>query len=172
MIRDLSELARVTGGVLHGVDAAFGTVTTDSRSLEPGSLFVALRGERFDGHDFAATAAGRGACAVVVSRDVDVSVPRIVVDDTLAALSAAAAAWRAGFDLPLVGVGGSNGKTTTRNMLSTILGRRYRVLEPEANFNNDIGDYWEWSDQGWYPLDLSNEGYKLGVNYIIYAMTH
>jgi len=137
--RTLDSFARACSGRLAGPDAPFAAVSIDSRTLSPGDLFVAIRGERFDGHDFAAAAAGRGASAVVVSREVDVSVPRIVVDDTQAALSAAAAAWRAGFDLPLVGVGGSNGKTTTKELLAAILRRTGPTLATRGNLNNHLG---------------------------------
>jgi len=137
--RTLAAFARACGGRLNGPDASFAAVSIDSRTLSPGDLFVAIRGERFDGHDFAAAAAGGGACAVVVSRDVGVAVPRIVVDDTQAALSAAAAAWRAGFDLPLVGVGGSNGKTTTKELLAAVLRRAGPTLATRGNLNNHLG---------------------------------
>ncbi len=139
MKRTLASFAHACGGRLLGPDAPFSAVSIDSRTLAPGDLFLAIRGERFDGHDFAAAASGRGACAVVVSRDVAVSVPRILVDDTQAALTAAAAAWRAGFELPLVGVGGSNGKTTTKELLAAILRRMGPALATQGNLNNHLG---------------------------------
>jgi len=139
MSRTLGFFAAACGGRLDGPDGGFGGVSIDSRTLEPGDLFVAIRGERFDGHDFAEAAAGRGACAVAVSRDVPVAVPRIVVDDTLAALTAAAAAWRRRFDIPLVGVGGSNGKTTTKELLASILRERGPALATRGNLNNHLG---------------------------------
>jgi UDP-N-acetylmuramoyl-tripeptide--D-alanyl-D-alanine ligase len=139
VIRDLAELARVTGGVLHGGAAAFGAVTTDSRTLESGALFVALRGERFDGHDFVPQAAGRGAAGALVSRLVTAPVAQVVVPDTLAALTGFASAWRTDFTGTVVGITGSNGKTTVKEMTGAILGRCGPCLVTQGNLNNHIG---------------------------------
>jgi UDP-N-acetylmuramoyl-tripeptide--D-alanyl-D-alanine ligase len=139
MKRTLAAFAAASGAKLLGEDRAFGTVSTDSRSLPEGSLFVALRGERFDGHDFAAAAVERGAVAVLVERDLGLAVPQLVAKDSLAALSAAAAAWRAGFDIPVVGVAGSNGKTSTKEMVAAILAERGPVLATRGTLNNHIG---------------------------------
>jgi len=139
VIRDLNELARVTGGVLHGTDAAFGTVTTDSRSLEPGSLFVALRGERFDGHQFVPDALERGAAGALVARHVSVPLSQVVVRDALAGLTAFAAAWRADFAGTVVGITGSNGKTTVKEMTGAILACEGPTLVTRGNLNNHIG---------------------------------
>lgn len=132
--------------------ARFESVGTDSRAIQPGQLFVALRGERFDGHDFVDTAATAGATAALVDSrwaqlHPGVSLPLIVVDDTRLALGALAAAWRAGFDLPLIGVTGSNGKTTVKEMCAAILRAQAGlngaggdvVLATRGNLNNDIG---------------------------------
>jgi UDP-N-acetylmuramoyl-tripeptide--D-alanyl-D-alanine ligase len=139
MNRRLSFLAQACGGRLAGADCEFGAVSIDSRTLAPGDLFVAIRGERFDGHDFAAGARDRGACALLVSRPLPIELPQVVVDDTLAALAQGAAAWRREFTVPLVGVGGSNGKTTTKELLAAILRRRGPTLATHGNLNNHIG---------------------------------
>jgi len=139
MSRTLGFLARACDGRLVGGDCAFGAVSIDSRTLEPGDLFVALKGERFDGHDFAAAAVGRGAAALLVSRQLPLGVPQVVVADTLEALARGAQAWRQQFTLPLVGVGGSNGKTTTKEMLAAILARLGETLATRGNLNNHIG---------------------------------
>jgi UDP-N-acetylmuramoyl-tripeptide--D-alanyl-D-alanine ligase len=139
MKRSLAALAAAAGAKLLGEDRAFGEVSTDSRTIAPGALFVALRGERFDGHDFAAAAAERGAVAALVERDLGLAVPQVVAPDSLAALSTAAAAWRAGFGIPVVGVAGSNGKTTTKEMIASILARRGPVLATRGTLNNHIG---------------------------------
>jgi len=139
MRRNLSFFAAACGGRLVGGDRDFGAVSIDSRTIGAGDLFVALKGERFDGHDFLAAAVERGACAVVVSKPRTLSVPQLVVDDTLAALAAASAAWRACFDLPVVGVGGSNGKTTTKELLASILRQAGPALATRGNLNNHIG---------------------------------
>jgi UDP-N-acetylmuramoyl-tripeptide--D-alanyl-D-alanine ligase len=137
--RTLAAFAAASGATLLGGDRDFGVVSTDSRTLPAGALFVALRGERFDGHDFAAAAVGRGAVAVLVERDLGLPVPQLLARDPLAALSAAAAAWRAGFDIPVVGVAGSNGKTTTKEMVAAILAERGPVLATRGSLNNHIG---------------------------------
>ncbi|MCC6852110.1 MAG: UDP-N-acetylmuramoyl-tripeptide--D-alanyl-D-alanine ligase [Rubrivivax sp.] len=124
-------------------DAAlrFARVHSDTRTLEPGDLFVALRGERFDGHDFLAQAAAAGAVAALAERGLGAVLPGLEVTDTLAALQALAAAWRARFALPLVAVTGSNGKTTVTQMTASIL-RAWLgagAFATEGNLNNHIG---------------------------------
>ena len=121
-------------------------VSTDSRTLEPGALFVALRGERFDGHDHAAQAVARGAVALLVDHPLDLpgptQVPQIVVAETRRALGQAAAAWRARFELPLIAVTGSNGKTTVTQMIAAVLAQAHgekKRLATRGNLNNDIG---------------------------------
>ena len=139
MSRSLAELARITGGVLHGSDAPFAAVTTDSRTLEPGSLFVALRGERFDGHQFVPDVQARGAAGALVERLVATPLPQVVVRDALAGLTAFAAAWRAAFAGRVVGVTGSNGKTTVKEMIGAILACEGPTLVTRGNLNNHIG---------------------------------
>jgi UDP-N-acetylmuramoyl-tripeptide--D-alanyl-D-alanine ligase len=135
----LSDAAAAAGGRLAGEDAAFAGVSTDSRSIERGMLFVALRGERFDGHEFVSGAAARGAAGALVSRAVDAPLAQVVVGDTLAALGALAAAWRAKNGAVVLGVGGSNGKTTTKEMLAAILAGAGATLATRGNLNNHIG---------------------------------
>ncbi len=128
------------------VDTAFAGVSTDSRQAGLGSLFVALRGERFDAHDFLDEVARQGVAAVVVEAlpegwDTD-KVAAIVVPDTLAALGRIANFWRRQFDLPVIGVTGSNGKTTVKEMLASILAAAYGEqdrLATRGNLNNEIG---------------------------------
>jgi len=139
MIRDLAELARVTGGVLSGSNAAFGAVISDSRALEPGALFVALRGERFDGHQFVPEAQQKGAAGTLVERQVAASLPQVVVPDALAGLTAFAAAWRRAFDGTVVAITGSNGKTTVKEMTGAILACEGPTLVTRGNLNNHIG---------------------------------
>jgi UDP-N-acetylmuramoyl-tripeptide--D-alanyl-D-alanine ligase len=139
---DLHEAAIATGGRAHGESTRFSGVTTDSRRIEPGDLFVALKGERFDGNAYVAEAMTRGAVAAITSRVVGAS-PQVVVADTRLALGRLAAHWRSRFALPLVALTGSNGKTTVKEMLRSILathcGERAMVLATEGNLNNDIG---------------------------------
>lgn len=135
----LSEAAVLAAGQLRGKDVALSGVSTDTRRLGAGALFVALQGPNFDGHDFVAAASAGGAAAAMVSRSVDAALPTIEVDDTRLALGRLAAGWRARYRLPVVAVTGSNGKTTVKEMIAAILGRRGAVLVTEGNLNNDIG---------------------------------
>ena len=139
----LSRVAEVTGGQLVGQDLSLQGVTTDTRAVAAGQLFIALRGERFDAHDFldAAVAAGAGALLVADAARIPAGVPAVVVDDTRLALGRLAAAWRAEFDLPVIAVTGSNGKTTTKEMIAAILKAAFgdAVLATRGNLNNDIG---------------------------------
>jgi UDP-N-acetylmuramoyl-tripeptide--D-alanyl-D-alanine ligase len=145
---DTATAARAIAGALTGPNVDFERVTTDSRSLQAGDLFVALRGERFDGHDFVAQAFQRGAVAAVVAADrAGTLVGRVagsilVVADPLAALGALAAYWRRRFVLPVVAVVGSNGKTTVKEMTAAILRASLSaepVLATAGNLNNQIG---------------------------------
>ena len=139
MNRDLGGFARVCGGELVGADRAYAGVSTDTRTIKPGELFVALRGPRFNANDFVAAAETAGAAGAVVDTRVDRPLPQIVVRDTQAALTAAAAAWRTKFGIPVVGVAGSNGKTTVKEMIAAILERSGVTLATRGNLNNHIG---------------------------------
>jgi UDP-N-acetylmuramoyl-tripeptide--D-alanyl-D-alanine ligase len=133
----LSEAAGMMQGQLHGADRTFRGVSTDTRTIGARQLFVALDGPNFRGADFVAEAADRGAAGAVVHDDADAPIATIRVDDTRAALMRLASAWRGRFDLPLVGVTGSNGKTTVRSLTAAALGES--VLATRGNLNNDIG---------------------------------
>ncbi len=139
MTMRLSELAQVTGGELHGADARFARVSTDSRTLRPGELFVALRGPHFDAHDYLAIAAQQGAVGALVERPVDTPMPWVRVADTRRALGELAHAWRRRAAARIVAVTGSNGKTTVKEMIAAILAVRHPVLATRGNLNNDIG---------------------------------
>ena len=134
--------ALLPGATVVGDGAiAFERVATDTRSLAAGDLFVALRGERFDAHDFLAQAIGAGAVAAIAERGLGAGVPGLQVPDTLAALQKLAAAWRARFALPLVAVTGSNGKTTVTQMVAAILRAAHgdAAFSTRGNLNNHIG---------------------------------
>ncbi|HEY4369700.1 MAG TPA: UDP-N-acetylmuramoyl-tripeptide--D-alanyl-D-alanine ligase [Steroidobacteraceae bacterium] len=135
----LNEIARCAAGQLVGENRAFSSISTDTRSLKAGALFVALTGPNFDGHDFVAAAAERGAAAALVARPVTVAIPQLVVADPLAALAAFAREWRRQFSIPLIGVTGSNGKTTTKELIGAILSRLGPCLVTRGNLNNHIG---------------------------------
>lgn len=140
----LAQAATVLGGELRGSDVRFSSVCTDSRTLKSGDLFVALRGERYDGHDFVAKAAAAGAVAALIDRAhaQAATLPVAAVDDTTAALGALAAHWRRQFIIPLVAVAGSNGKTTVKEMIAACLRAHFgdaAVLATRGNLNNHIG---------------------------------
>jgi UDP-N-acetylmuramoyl-tripeptide--D-alanyl-D-alanine ligase len=139
MKRTLADAALAVGGRLVGTDNRYSVVSSDSRTLGPGALFVALRGPNFDGANFAAAAASRGAAGALVEHELPVALAQIVVTDTLAALQRLAAAWRADFAIPIVAVGGSNGKTTVKEMTAAILSRMGTCLATHGNLNNHIG---------------------------------
>ena len=143
---NLAAAASMLKAELLGADAPFNAVSTDSRSIAAGDLFVALRGEHFDGHQFIAQAKAAGAAGALVDANaLDAlavhGLPLIVVSDTRLALGELAAGWRARFSLPLIAVTGSNGKTTTKEMIAAILAAVHgdEVLATHGNFNNDIG---------------------------------
>lgn len=143
----LMDLIQPLQARLVGTDAEFETLSTDSRQLRSGELFVALRGDRFDGHDFARAAVDRGACAMVVEREIDsANVPQLIVEDSTKALGIIAAIKRQQFHGQLVAVTGSSGKTSVKGLLREIFAAAGTVVATPGNFNNHIG----------VPLSLMN----------------
>jgi UDP-N-acetylmuramoyl-tripeptide--D-alanyl-D-alanine ligase len=161
MTRTVAALAEAAGGVIHSGDprAQVRNISTDTRQIAPGDCFVALPGENHDGHAFIADAIKKGAGAVIVSAlpDVPGDCPAAVikVDDTLYALGELARRHRMMFDIPVIAVSGSNGKTSTKEMIAAIFSQTRRVLKNKGNFNNLIG----------LPLTLLdlNEGHSIAV---------
>ncbi len=141
--QSLTTLTEWTGGHLLAGDphAVVDSVCTDTRNITPGCLFVALSGERFDAHEFAAQAIAAGAAAVLVSRPVTVPAGAgvLLVEDTLTGLQAIAAAYRRVWDGLVIGLTGSNGKTSTKDMIRAVLARRFKVSATQGNLNNHIG---------------------------------
>ena len=135
----LSAAAAAVHGVLHGADRTFTGATMDSRHIAANELFIALPGARVDGHDFLAVARENGAAAALVERKIADPLPQIVVPDALLALGQLAAWWRTRYTCPVVGLTGSNGKTTVKELLAAILGRCGATLSTQGNFNNNIG---------------------------------
>ena len=132
----------VGGTLLQSSEVSVTRVSTDSRSIPEGALFVPLVGERFDGHAYIGKALEAGAAGCLTARTPDALLPGkfyIQVSDTRLALKALASWYRGKFDLPVVQVTGSAGKTTTKEMIACVLGRHFRTLKTQANFNNDIG---------------------------------
>ena len=136
----LSELLAVLDARLVGADAAFTAVSTDSRKIEPGQLFIALTGPNFDGHDYLAAVAAKGAVAALVEREVSgVDLPQLLVADARVALGQLGALNRQAYQGPLAAVTGSSGKTTVKEMLASILRTRGSVHATRGNLNNDLG---------------------------------
>ncbi len=135
----LQEAAAALGLPQMQAQATLADVCTDTRKIQPGSLFVCLRGERFDGHSFASQAAQLGAAALLVDHPVDADVPQLVVTDTGKALLQLAGWYRRRFRLPVVGLTGSVGKTTTKEFIALVLGAKYNTLKTQGNLNNEIG---------------------------------
>ncbi|MBX6360347.1 MAG: UDP-N-acetylmuramoyl-tripeptide--D-alanyl-D-alanine ligase [Acidobacterium ailaaui] len=148
---DLEQVARWTGGTLHGHGVELAKrqargYSIDSRTLQQGDLFFAVRGERFDAHDFVAMALERGACAAVVAKNKVLELPEaarqqglVIVEDPLTALQTLAAAVRRHWGRRVVGVTGSAGKTTTKEAIAAVLGMKYVVLKSQGNLNNGYG---------------------------------
>jgi UDP-N-acetylmuramoyl-tripeptide--D-alanyl-D-alanine ligase len=135
----LSAAAQVLNGELAGADREFRAVGTDTRRIARDDLFVALIGPNHDGHAYLHEALAAGAAGAVVSRAVETALPTVRVADTRDALGRLAADWRARFAIPLIGVTGSNGKTTVKNMMAAILAEAGQVIATQGNLNNDIG---------------------------------
>ncbi|MEY2625991.1 MAG: UDP-N-acetylmuramoyl-tripeptide--D-alanyl-D-alanine ligase [Gammaproteobacteria bacterium] len=138
-MRQLADLAKDCGGRLIGADRAFSSVNTDTRTVTSGQLFVALRGPRFDGNAYLAEAAAKGAVGAIAEREGPTDFPIVLVDDALVALQRAAQRWRSRFTMPLIGVAGSNGKTTSKEMIASILSCCGETLATAGNLNNHIG---------------------------------
>ena len=126
-------------GILKGGDLFFTNVSIDTRSLSSGDLYVALVGERFDGHDFVHDAERAGACAIISERSLDTEIPLVQVPDTRWALGRLAQLNRQAFKGGVIAVTGSCGKTTTRQMLASVFSEQGNVIASEGNLNNDIG---------------------------------
>ncbi|HKY02586.1 MAG TPA: UDP-N-acetylmuramoyl-tripeptide--D-alanyl-D-alanine ligase [Burkholderiales bacterium] len=141
----ISAAAEALQAHIVGDDVRFTEVSSDTRSIEPGALFIALKGERFDGHNYLDVARDRGAAAAMVAHDVEIDVAGLsllVVEDTKLGLGALARHWRDRFDIPLIAITGSNGKTTVKEMAAGIAREHFgadAVLATAGNFNNDIG---------------------------------
>ena len=140
----VKELLEATGGkLLSGTpDQTITAVETDSRAVHPGALFVALRGEQTDGHKFISGAMDNGAEGCLVIDPPKSMAPGrfyIQVPDTMLAIGEIARAYKARFDIPVIGITGSVGKTTTKDMIASVLSRKFRVLKTEGNFNNELG---------------------------------
>jgi len=135
----LALLADALKGTLHGRDATFTGASTDTRTLKRGELFVAIKGARFDGHHFIAEAIRAGAAGALLSRPLQTPLAYVLVPDTRYALGESAAFWRGQFSIPLIAVTGSNGKTTVKEMIASIMWQRGRGCVTQGNLNNDIG---------------------------------
>lgn len=135
----LAAIALWTHGRLLGSDVEVTGVAIDTRKLKPGDLFVAIKGERADGHDYLAEAAARGAVAALVTHKVDSALPQLLVDSTELALGDLASAVRAQRNVRVVGITGSNGKTTVKTLVASILSRHGRTHVSAGNFNNELG---------------------------------
>ncbi|MGI9291864.1 MAG: UDP-N-acetylmuramoyl-tripeptide--D-alanyl-D-alanine ligase [Gammaproteobacteria bacterium] len=141
----LAVVAKDVGGQLHGPDRSYESVSTDTRTIGPGELFFALRGEQFDARDFVASAAERGAAGAVVEELTEVDLSQVQVGDSRLALGAVARKWREHFDIPVIGITGSNGKTTVKELTASIMRAALAehgddvVLATQGNLNNDIG---------------------------------
>jgi UDP-N-acetylmuramoyl-tripeptide--D-alanyl-D-alanine ligase len=159
---NLSEAAAIVAGTLRGPDAAFAGCTTDSRRVRKNELFIALRGERFDGHEFVAASCRAGAGAAMVERAVEGCPSLIIVNDSRHAMGTLAGNWRGRFDMPFIAITGSNGKTTVKEMVNAILSQNANVLATTGNQNNEIG----------VPLTLFRLGEEHGFGVLEMGANH
>jgi UDP-N-acetylmuramoyl-tripeptide--D-alanyl-D-alanine ligase len=137
---NLSEAASRSGARVMNADVHFTGCSIDSRTVQKGNLFIALRGEKFDGHNYIGAAMKNGACAALVEQEgSDNTIPLLVAKDTRQTMASLAGSWRNDFDIPLLAVTGSNGKTTVKEMIRSVLGQRAQVLSTRGNLNNEIG---------------------------------
>lgn len=135
----LSDIARCVRGQLVGQDRAISSVSIDTRAIKPGQLYVAIKGHNFDGNDFVGLAEQAGAAAAIVHEGATATMSHIVVEDTRLALAELAGAWRRKASVSVIGMTGSNGKTTVKEMVAAILGVNEPVLFTQGNLNNEIG---------------------------------
>lgn len=137
----IEEIIRALGAIpfnCNDIEQITG-ITTDSRKIQKGDMFIALKGEKFDGHEYVETAIKSGAEVVLSHQKLNTDIPYILVDDTLTALHKLAKYYKNKFNIPFVAVTGSSGKTTTKDMIAAVLSEKYNVLKTEGNFNNAIG---------------------------------
>ncbi len=139
MIDSLSSAAKHMNGVLHGDDRTFDGISTDSRSIRGGELFFALQGPNFDGHDYVGKAHAKGAAGAVVSKIAADDIAQIAVEDAKHALGCIGASWRNSKSVRVVGITGSNGKTTLKELVAACLGSLGPTLATDGNLNNEIG---------------------------------
>ena len=139
MIDSLALAADCMNGSLHGSDRPFAGISTDTRSIRDGELFFALQGPNFDGHDYVGKAKASGAAGAVVSSLVEDDIAQITVDDAKLALGRFGAAWRKSRNVHVVGITGSNGKTTLKELVAACLNSKAPTLATQGNLNNDIG---------------------------------
>lgn len=140
----LSQAASILGVSAASIDKEFHGLSIDTRTVQPGNVFIAIPGERLDGHNYISEALQKGAAAALVSHQVDCPIPQIKVEDTTLALGKLGVAWRNQFSIPFIAVTGSNGKTTVKNMLAAIMvaacnGNKDEVLATQGTLNNHWG---------------------------------
>ena len=140
-LMEIAEAIKCRAVIGERTGLLFDKVSTDTRKIKTGDLFVALIGERFDAHEFLAEAINKGAAALILSQEPkgNLAVPVLLVEDTLKALQALANYNRRQYDIPVIGITGSNGKTTTKDMVAAVLGEKFKTLKTQGNFNNEIG---------------------------------
>lgn len=157
----VSEIAKVCGGEFN-IDTEITSVAIDTRKIEKGCLFICIKGERFDAHRFIDEAFEKGAAAVMISEDVKIDMPYIKVDDTAKQMLSLAGYYRSKFDIPIVALTGSVGKTTTKEFTHLVVNSKYKAIKTLGNLNNEIG-----LPQMLFMLDSSTEAavIEMGMNH-------
>lgn len=157
----VSEIAKVCGGEFN-IDTEITSVAIDTRKIEKGCLFICIKGERFDAHRFIDEAFEKGAAAVMISEDIKIDKPYIKVDDTAKQMLSLAGYYRSKFDIPIVALTGSVGKTTTKEFTHLVVNSKYKAIKTLGNLNNEIG-----LPQMLFMLDSSTEAavIEMGMNH-------
>lgn len=157
----LKEIAYALGADAFG-EADITDICIDTRKITKGCLFICIRGERFDAHSFAAEAKEKGAAALMVDHKLDIDLPQVIVDETSSAMLSLSNWYRRKFVLPVVGLTGSVGKTTTKEFIALVLGAKYKTLKTQGNLNNEIG-----VPQMLFRLDYQTEAavIEMGMNH-------
>lgn len=167
---NLLEISKhLTNTILQGENVTFKGCSIDTRTLKSGNLYVALKGENFDGHDFIDQAIQKNAIGIITEKKLDLNIPQLIVLNTKIALGELASFWRNQLKIKIVAITGSNGKTTTKEMLASILKEQFNILATQGNLNNDIGvplTLFQLDEKNQYAVIEMGANHPLEIGYL------